>query len=242
MFMRMCRRGLIPLTAVVLLFFEQAAAQNSLPRDTPLVSFKSRPTLFLNLDRNSSFVSGKSAVTNEIRGGIEFKKKLKFGIGWANLASDVVVKDSILTSDTQVDSAISKELSLSYWTLSAEYTVYDSKRWQVTVPAFVGLGSSYFYHYEMIDNVWKKRRTDEGNVLLTGISGVATFRIFRWIGVSGGLGFRFLLVDNSKITESFNSPVYLLRIRIFVGEIYKTIFPRGVSGKRNPPYSNEYWD
>lgn len=210
--------------------------------DTPLISFKNKPTFFLTLDKTGSFVAGKGAVTNEIRIGLDFKKKIRFGIGYAALASDVVADKTIKTQVTQRDSVVPAKLSLSYFTLSGEYTFYESKRWQITMPVVIGLGSSYFNYYEKINGSYKTKKTDEGTVLLLGPSGVATYRILRWVGVSGGIGFRHVVVNNSKIKDSFNSPIYLLRIRIFMGEIYKTVFPRGIFGKHDPPYSNKYWD
>jgi len=220
-----------------------ANAQNSKTAvDTPFFSFKHKPKLFLTLDRTSSFVAGKGATTNEIRTGIEFRKKLRFGIGYASLVSDIVTDKSITTQDTKLDSIVNAELSLSYLTLSAEYTFYNSKRWQITMPVMMGFGTSYFKYYEKIDGDYQTKKTDEGGVVLFGPSGIATYRILRWVGLSAGLGFRLAIVNNGKIQESFNSPIYLFRIRIFMGEIYKTIFPRGVLGKHDPPYSNQYWD
>ncbi len=102
------------------------------------------------------------------------------------------------------------------------------------MPIGVNFGSSYFDHFG--------ERFDEGGVLLLTGQGVATYRILRWVGLSGGVGFRQMLISNSKVEESFNSPVYVFKIRIFLGEVYKSVFPRGISGKRNPPYSNQYWD
>ncbi len=231
---------LIPL---LLLASGAVYAQNSKAAvDTPYFSLKHKPKLFLTLDRTSSFVSGKGATTNEIRAGIEFRKKLRFGIGYAKLVSDVVTDKTITTQVTQVDSVVPAELSLAYFTMSGEYTFYDSKRWQITMPVTVGIGSSYFYYYEKIDGDYLTQKTDKGGVVLFGPSGIATYRILRWVGLSAGLGFRFAVVNNGKIQESFNSPVYLFRVRIFMGEIYKSVFPRGVLGKHNPPYSNEYWD
>ena len=210
--------------------------------DTPFFSFRHKPKLFLTLDRTSSFVAGKGAATNEIRTGIEFQKKLRLGIGFAVLASDVVSDKTVTTQVTQVDSIVSSKLSLSYFTMSAEYSFYNSKRWQITMPATIGIGSSYFNYYEKIDGDYQTLKADEGGVVLIGMSGIATYRILRWVGLSGGLGFRQIIVNNGKVKESFNSPVYLFRIRIFMGEIYKTIFPRGILGKQDPPYSNQYWD
>lgn len=205
-------------------------------------SFKNKPKIFLTLDRTSSFVSGKGAATNELRVGLEFKKKLRLGIGYASLVSDVVAEKVAVTEMTNVDSVVSAKLSLSYMTFSAEYTFYNSKRWQITMPVTLGIGSSYFNYFEFVDGDYQTKKLDEGTVVIFGPSGVATYRILRWVGVSGGIGFRHVIVNNSKVEESFNSPIYLFRIRIFLGEIYKSVFPRGIAGKRNPPYTNEYWD
>ena len=78
--------------------------------------------------------------------------------------------------------------------------------------------------------------------MVSGLSAVATYRILRWVGLSAGLGYRVGILNNDKVEESFNSPVYTFKFRIFFGEIYKSVFPRGISGKRDPPYSNEEWD
>ena len=89
---------------------------------------------------------------------------------------------------------------------------------------------------------YEQVRLKEGGVVMTEVAGVATYRILRWVGLSGGAGVRLSLLSNDNVSETFNSLVYTIRVRIFLGEIYKTIFPKGISGKRNPPYSNEYWD
>ncbi len=222
--------------------FPARAQWNKTVVDTPLISFKNKPTIFLTIDKTSSFVAGKGATTNEIRMGLDFKKKIRFGIGYAALASDVVTDKSIVTTVTGVDSLVPAKLTLSYMTLSAEYTFFETKRWQITVPATIGIGSSYFSYYEKINGDYMTMKMDKGGVVLFSTSGIATYRILRWVGLSAGLGFRQVIVNNGKVKESFNSPVYLFRIRIFMGEIYKSIFPRGILGKHDPPYSNQYWD
>ena len=219
-----------------------SAQLNKTVVDTPLISFKNKPKVFLTLDKTSSFVSGKGATTNEIRIGLDFRRKIRFGIGYAALASDVVADKNIITTVTGVDSLVPARLSLSYMTLSAEYTFYETKRWQITMPLTLGIGSSYFSYFEKVNGEYLTLKMDKGGVVLIGPSGIATYRILRWVGLSAGLGFRQVIVNNGKVKESFNSPVYLFRIRIFMGEIYKSVFPRGILGKHSPPYSNEYWD
>ena len=210
--------------------------------DTPLISFKNKPKIFLTLDKTSSFISGKGAATNEIRFGLDFKRKIRFGIGYAALVSDIVTDKTITTEVTRRDSVVPAQLSMSCMTLSGEYTFYENKRWQITMPAVISIGSSYFNYFEKIKGDFITQKTDKGGVVLLSTSGVATYRILRWVGLSAGLGYRRSLISNNKVEESFNSPIYLFRIRIFMGEIYKSVFPKGIFGKHDPPYSNNYWD
>ena len=234
---------------LVVLSLQSAAGQSaggSLPDDPyPLVSFRGtpKPKGFLTLDRTSSFVGGKAASTNELKFGLEFRKKLKLGIGFGALVSDVVTEKTVTTPQTYQDSTVNAELTFTFLSLNSEYIFYESKRWQVAMPLTMGWGSSYFSYFE--DNgggEFKTKRTDEGDAVVTTATVMVTYRIFRWVGVSAGAGYRVALVSNNKVKQSFNSPVYAFRLRLFLGEIYKSVFPRGISGKRNPPYSNEYWD
>ena len=215
------------------------------PTDTPLVGFKGKPSFFFTLDNTASFVGGKSATTNELRFGLDFKKKLKLGLGYGQLVSDIVVNKNVVIENAGNDSVatVPANLSLSFFSANAEYVFFNSKRWQISTPLQIGVGSTYFLYYESDKNGKSiQKRTDEGTVLVTGFSAVATYRILRWIGISAGLGYRVGILNNDKVAESFNSPVYTFKFRIFFGEIYKSVFPRGISGKREPPYTNEDWD
>ena len=215
------------------------------PTDTPLVGFKGKPSFFFTLDNTASFVGGKSATTNELRFGLDFKKKLKLGLGYGQLVSDIVVNKNVVIENAGNDSVatVPANLSLSFFSANAEYVFFNSKRWQISTPLQIGVGSTYFLYYESDKNGKSiQKRTDEGTVLVSGFSAVATYRILRWIGISAGLGYRVGILNNDKVAESFNSPVYTFKFRIFFGEIYKSVFPRGISGKREPPYTNEDWD
>lgn len=221
----------------------QLAAQKPEPRSFFSFRDKQKPKVFLTLDRTSSFVGGKAASTNELKFGLEFRKKLRLGLGFGALVSDVVAPKSIVTESTQLDSTVNAELTFGFVSWNAEYIFYDSKRWQIAMPVSLGAGSSYFEYFEKTGpDSFKTKQTDQGPLMFLSATGVATYRVIRWVGLSAGVGYRFAIINNNKIDESFNSPVYTFKIRVFLGEIYKSIFPRGISGKRNPPYSNEYWD
>lgn len=211
--------------------------------DTPLIGFKGKPKFFLTLEKTGSFVGGRAATTNEIKLGLDFKRKLRLGIGFGQLVSDIVLEKDVVSEASGLDTTVPAKLYLSFFSVNSEYVFYESKRWQLSAPAAIGFGSSYFQFFNKNQKGEAfEDRTDEGTVLVVNAGGIATYRILRWFGLSAGLGYRYGVVNNDKVLESFNSPVYSFRVRIFFGEIYKMVFPRGITGRRDPPYSNDYWD
>ena len=121
---------------------------------TPLVSFRSKPKPFVTYDLSGSLVGGKGATTSELRGGLDFKRKLRLGIGWAWVVSDIV-EDKQVTLESGKDSIVPAELRMSFGTVSAEYTFFENDRWQITGPFVVGFGSTYFRYNERVDDEYK---------------------------------------------------------------------------------------
>jgi hypothetical protein len=62
-------------------------------------------------------------------------------------------------------------------------------------------------------------------VLISDIGINAQYKVLKWVGLGAGIGYRFMLVSNPEIDTDFSSMVYSIRIKVFLGEIMKTIFP-----------------
>ena len=198
----------------------------------PYVSFKNKPSVFFMIDRYNSVVAGKGANTTGLKLGLDFKKKVRLGIGFSLLSSDIVERKTVITEPGH-DTTLNAILSMGYITLYAEYVFYDSNNWQISMPVQTGVGSSYFTYYERVGSVIKEKKLNEQSIILFEPSGLLTYKIIKWVGVSGGIGYRQMILNNSKLDYNFNSVMYSLRLRIFIGEIFKSVFPRGLCGKRN---------
>jgi hypothetical protein len=209
---------------------QTASAQFNAAVDTPLVSFKNKPTPFLNYDISGSLVGGKGATTSEVRGGLDFKKTVRLGIGYAWVVSDIV-EDKTVTLESGKDSVVPAELRMQFFTLSAEYTFFDNARWQITMPVMVGYGTSYFRFNERVDGDYKKQKTDKNPVAIYGPSVTATYKLVKWVGISAGIGYRFMVKDNDEVRERLSSPIYSIKARIFFDEIYRSVFPKGTERK-----------
>ncbi len=190
--------------------------------DTIRYSLKQKPRVFFQIDTYNSFVSKEPANTFGLRGGLEYNRRVRFGIGFYNLASDIV-KKKLITGVFASDTVLNTKLELNFLPLSAEYIFYNKYPWEISTQAALGIGSSYFFYYNPRG---EKTRIDERNIALMVIGGGAQYKITRWLGVGSGLGFRVMLKDNSSIDESFNSIIYSLQLRIFPGAIYRAIFKK----------------
>jgi hypothetical protein len=103
---------LIAIFFVILITDAKSEMLLAFPADTPLVGFKGNPRFFFTFDNTTSIVGGKPAGTNELKLGLEFKKKLKLGVGYGLLVSDVVEEKSVKAVRTGNDSTLNAQLSL----------------------------------------------------------------------------------------------------------------------------------
>ena len=59
-----------------------------------------------------------------------------------------------------------------------------------------------------------------------------SFKIFKWLGVGGDIGVRWMVKDNPAIPEKFNSPQYSFYTIIYWTEIIRAIAPENKFVKR----------
>jgi hypothetical protein len=191
--------------------------------DTVRYSLKQKPRVFFQIDTYNSFVSKEPANTFGLRGGLEYNRRVRFGIGFYNLASDIV-KRKLITGVFDRDTLLNTKLELNFIPLSAEYIFYNRYPWEISAQTALGFGSSYFFYF--LNASGDKKRVDEKGISLLILAGGAQYKITRWLGIGSGIGFRVMLKDNSSIDENFNSIIYSLQLRIFPGAVYRAIFKK----------------
>jgi len=189
------------------------------------IDFKDKPTIFFMYDRNYSFVESKLASTSGLKIGLEFSKKLKLGIGYSWLNNDVVEKKTVIT-DLGNDTSLNAKLTMRMGILYSEYIFYDKSNWQFSMPVQLGIGTSYFTYYESMGDLVEKKKLSQEGIGMLNVTGMATYRVLKWFGLSAGAGVRLMIVDNNNVDQNLNGPIFAFRIRIFFGEIYKSFFPK----------------
>ncbi len=191
-------------------------------------SFRTKPKFFFNFTQYNSFINRQSANISGIKAGLEFNKKVRLGIGYGWLNSDIVDKIAIDKNDLAYQT--NGQLKFNFISTSFEYEFYTNDSWHLSVPLVIGAGGA---HYEYIDRLTKNRTSTKNfPVVLFEPTVNAQYNIIDWVGVSAGLGYRVAVNASKDYRKNFGSPIYNIQLKIFFDEIYREMFPNGLFKKK----------
>jgi hypothetical protein len=179
-------------------------------------------TPFLTLDTYRSFIGRKGADVWGFRAGVEWKGKWRFGAGYNKVSSDIVEWKTLEGKDRELagKDSTKAQLFFRFYPLSAEYVAYRRDPWQIGIPVLLGYGTSYFEYFDK--NNERQPLFRKGVVALQPGCNVQ-YKVLKWLGVSAGIGYRLMLINNPSIDAQLDSPVLSLGFRLFPGEIYRSI-------------------
>lgn len=218
-------------TYLILLFVLCLSAAKAQHLDSIRNSFKQEPSFYINLVSHNSFIGGRLASVTGLKVGLSYGQLVKVGVGLFGLTNPYFRKIIVRTPDGLRDTAVSSELKFGYFSVFVDYTIYQKRRWMFSVPLQVGFGGSSYQYFKKDEGLIT---LNSGGILLFEPAVVGHYKITRWFGVGLGAGFRLMLVPNYKLKENFTSPIYVLKLKIFLGELYYMAFPRGILGKSEP--------
>jgi hypothetical protein len=202
---------------VLLIISQLLFAQNSSNKtfeDDFKKSFKSKPQLDVKFDSRFSFIRGNDLRTSGFKIGVSFNRKFKTGLGYNQLI--IPAKSSITDDDKKFDA----ELKYIYFSPYFEYVYFTSKRWEFNLSAQVGIGSGHYQYYNEVTQ--KTIRTRYSAILSYEPAMLIDYKIIRWIGIGTGVGYRLIFYKNNDIEEHLSSPVYIVKLKIYLGEIVRT--------------------
>jgi hypothetical protein len=179
--------------------------------------------------RNSFFENGRAKVTG-VRLGLIFQKKLRVGVGYSWLSSDVYEKKSITNYLGNKDT-VNNYLKFGYIAFYTDFVFYKTKRWQVSVPLQWGAGLTWFNYNNGAQDVASSK-----DYLLLYEPGISVqFKIFRWCGLGTDIAYRFTLQNNRELRNKLNSPTYGFKFLIWFDQLYYLGFPKSKLSKKYGP-------
>ncbi|QIX60507.1 hypothetical protein FY528_15090 [Hymenobacter lutimineralis] len=191
-----------------------AAAET--PPDTSRVRQSHRRVVF-QFDQRYSLLNGGIVGINGLKAGIEWRGRLRTGLG-IYLLSDGVPTDVALPS--YLPPGTRDELRFRYVAAYGEYVVVGTPRWELSTPTQLGIGR-YYARYEKPDG--QVERTPKQLIYILEPSVAGHVRIFRWVGLGAGGGYRQMLFQDNALESELNGPIFFGRVKLFLGDLYKIV-------------------
>lgn len=180
-------------------------------------ALSSTPKFTAGFDTKRSFISNRDVSIFGVRVGLDFDRKIRMGFGTYFLSTPFFRRTEVVFPGAggAVDT-IPAKLNFSYFAYFIEYVLFYSKRWEVGVPFYVGVGEVNFREIPG----FRPRPVLIGQAVLR-----ADYKILPFIGLSGGVGYRAIMAGNALIEENFNSPVYVFGVKLWLDWFLKKAWP-----------------
>jgi len=182
---------------------------------------KFRP--YFAIDQRNSWIKNEKSTRkvpvaiNGLQAGIILQEKHTLGFGYYTINKQSVKPVKITDQNNKVTY---EELFMRYITAFYEYVIFDTRFFELDLPIEIGVGR---YIYNLKDEtksvlLWK----EEGPAKLTSGGVSITLKPFKWIGVKGMAGYRFVAF-NAKSNLNFNGIYYSYGIWADLRQIYRDI-------------------
>ena len=202
------------LTFIPIFFYCQATHQTSVFEEDFRTSFKTKPKLDVKLDTRFSFIAASDIRTTGVKLGLSFNREFKMGLGYNRLISPA---RSYIEKD---DVKYKADLYYEYISPYLEYIYHNSKKWEFNISMQFGVGRGYYQFYNAFTD--SKEKTNQSFILSYEPSMLIDYKIVKWVGIGSGIGYRLILYKNKNISEHLTSPVFIFKVKIYLGEIVRT--------------------
>jgi hypothetical protein len=171
----------------------------------------------LNLDSRQSFIKNREVSIIGGKAGIQIGKKWRTGLAYYTLYSPL----NILYLDG--DDTLNLQTRFQYISTYIEYVIFHGERWEISLPLQYGYGFCKFSKQTKDGSTLKEapRQMNLGEISINGY-----YKVWKWIGVDAGLGYRTIFDERALLKRFFDAPIYTIKLKIFIGDFYRDVFVR----------------
>lgn len=178
-----------------------------------------KPKFIFGFDSRRSIIESKPARIFGLRIGLQHRnQKYRYGLGLYNMQEPLIrLNENVEELNEPIDSL---NIDFGYLALFYERIWINEKKYEVTTPFVLGLGG--------VDRSYRDQNGTLIKLPVTNISllefGVAShYKFTPWVGLGAGFGYNVVLSGRPELSRAFNSPFYVFKVKLFLGELYRLI-------------------
>ncbi len=188
--------------------------------DTVKADLKHKPVFHYKFDSRSAFIGNRNANVWGIKIGLGYNKKIRFGIGYNYLKSRLPAKVNLISPET--GAAINTRLRMRYVSLYAEYVYYREKKWELTVPVQLGIGSTKYVAFDDPNNHYQSA----GKLIILYEPCLSVnYRLVPFVAVGAEMGLRLALYKNRMVKEQVTAPIYVFKVLVYWSDMINYFWP-----------------
>jgi hypothetical protein len=186
--------------------------------------------LVFAFDARFSSIHGQNVRINGFKLGWERFEKNRYGIGLYALRNPVPIDNKQaevyniggLETDT-----LNLETNLSYLALFWDHIIVRKRRYEISLNMELGSGSAELGYRDSLrlDNNQNPQlfKLDKVSFGVLEFSFAGHYKVLPWIGPGAGIGYRTVLSSDENVSNAFSGPIGILKIKIFLGPLYRTV-------------------
>ncbi|WBO82879.1 hypothetical protein [Hymenobacter yonginensis] len=167
------------------------------------------------LDIRNSIINHHLVTIPGLKLGVEWRGRLRTGLGVYLLSNGIPSRQPI---PSELPAATRSELRLRYVAAYGEYVVLGNPRWEIATQLQLGVGRTYA-RYALPDGT--VIRSPRKIIWLAEPSLSGQMRVYRWLALGTGLGWRQPVFVNKFTERELNGPVFYGRVKLSLGDLYK---------------------
>ena len=189
--------------------------------DTLSTLLHARPSVDARLESRYSFMNHTATKVSGVRLGVSFKRKLRLGIGYSWLNSDI--KEPLtITDNSGTTRYINNYFKFGYVCYYADFVFHKKNRWQLSVPIQVGTGMYWWQYHDGKQLINSKKR-----LLLFYEPGITVqFKVFKWCGLGLDVCARLALRNTNYVSNQLNSFVLAPKLLIWFDQLFYSVAPK----------------
>lgn len=178
---------------------------------------KPKPKLIFQLDNRGTFIVRQNIQLYGLRLGVELNKHWRLGFDYHDMISPLIL--AAPPGRDKGDLAL-KFRYASFW---GEYVWLRTSRWEISTPlhigyTFAGIRKNSPLRYDLNEQ--------EKHNILSDFSVRGQYKVYDWLGLGAGVGYRQMLDPNPIVQKMFDGPSYSFSVRVFLGKCWQKIRTR----------------
>ncbi|MCB9192817.1 MAG: hypothetical protein H6602_14240 [Flavobacteriales bacterium] len=178
----------------------------------------------IGMDNHYTAFYGQSTNFWGAKLGLEFMERYRMGFGAYYMPKKVAMAPVLQEGATDT---LYQKFRMHYYTTFFEWIFIRNFRWELALPISAGYGRAEVEQWipgrnENIMGRWVKGKDVEEFVATFHVQ--AHYKIFSWVGIGLGFGWRQIISANQQIQRDFSGGILSYKIKLFPHHLYRALF------------------